>query len=155
MQIEVRRASEDGWELLRQVRLRALADSPDAFTTVLEVARAWPEDNWRAIASQRAIGFVDGEAVGMVGWDQASSHWELISLWVAPEQRGTDVARRLVEYVVEVASPEPVELEVRSDNGRALRFYERFGFHRADSQQSGAPNLRMHYRGAQPEPRLP
>jgi ribosomal protein S18 acetylase RimI-like enzyme len=145
MHIEVRSLSEDEWELLRQLRLTALAESPDAFTTSLEVASAWPERNWRAIASQRAIGFAGGEAVGMVGWDVTPSHWELISMWVAPNVRGTDVARLLVSFVVELAHPAPIELEVRSDNGRALRFYERVGFRRGDRPSSGPRNLRLYY----------
>jgi ribosomal protein S18 acetylase RimI-like enzyme len=112
---------------------------------LLQVATTWPESSWREIAPQRAIGFADGEAVGMVGWDVTSSHWELISMWVAPHARGTDVARRLVAFVVELAHPAPVELEVRSDNGRALRFYERVGFRRGDRPSSEPRNLRLYY----------
>ncbi len=134
--------------MLRAVRLAALRDSPEAFTTTLEAARASTEQQWRDVTGRRALAFADGTAVGMVGWAESRSHWELISLWVAPSVRGRGAANRLVEFVVERAAGAPVELEVRRTNDRARRFYERAGFRAVDVAASEPANLRMRYEPA-------
>ena len=50
--VEVRRVHAAEWKELREVRLRALADAPDAFASTLEREAAFPEEVWR----QRAHG---------------------------------------------------------------------------------------------------
>ena len=40
--IEIRPMRADDWERVRRVRLRALADAPDAFATTLESAQKRP-----------------------------------------------------------------------------------------------------------------
>jgi hypothetical protein len=53
--VEVQRVDAAGWKELREVRLRALADAPDAFASTLEREAAFPEEVWR----QRAQGHSD------------------------------------------------------------------------------------------------
>ena len=50
--MEARQAQGADWEALRQLRLRALADAPDAFASTLEAEVAFPAEVWR----QRAEG---------------------------------------------------------------------------------------------------
>jgi hypothetical protein len=50
--MEVRQAGAADWEALRELRLRALADTPDAFASTLQKEAAFPEQVWR----QRAEG---------------------------------------------------------------------------------------------------
>jgi hypothetical protein len=40
--MEVRQARAADWESLRELRLRALADAPDAFASTLETERSFP-----------------------------------------------------------------------------------------------------------------
>ena len=47
MNVEVRTITADDWPLFRDVSLRALADSPDAFRRTLAEAQALTEDFWR------------------------------------------------------------------------------------------------------------
>ena len=52
--MEARRAQAGDWKALRQLRLQALADAPDAFASTLEAEVAYPDEVWR----QRAEGLV-------------------------------------------------------------------------------------------------
>jgi len=55
----------------------------------------------------------------------------LVGMWVAPELRGSGVARKLVERVVDWSRAHGrsrVVLSVEGDNGRAARLYEKCGF---------------------------
>ncbi|HZQ37096.1 MAG TPA: GNAT family N-acetyltransferase, partial [Dehalococcoidia bacterium] len=49
--MEIRAVRPDEAALLRDVRLRALADAPEAFLTTLDEALAYPEQVWRERAA--------------------------------------------------------------------------------------------------------
>jgi ribosomal protein S18 acetylase RimI-like enzyme len=76
---------------------------------------------------------------------------ELISMWVAPEARGTGTARALVEAVTEWArSSEAVGvwLSVRRANERAIRLYLKTGFVQVDEDGGEPADLAMFRRCA-------
>lgn len=52
--MEVRQAQAADWEALRQLRLRALADAPDAFASTLEVEMAFPDEVGRQGRGRKA-----------------------------------------------------------------------------------------------------
>jgi len=56
----------------------------------------------------------------------------LISVYVAPEHRGSGLADRMLRQAIEAARTElgagVLQLGVHEDNGRAQRFYLRHGF---------------------------
>jgi ribosomal protein S18 acetylase RimI-like enzyme len=59
----------------------------------------------------------------------------LVAMWVAGEQRGTGVARDLVERVVNWAREHGaarISLSVEPGNDRAARLYEKCGFAKTD-----------------------
>jgi ribosomal protein S18 acetylase RimI-like enzyme len=135
----IRQTSADDWELLREVRLRALADSPEAFLDTVAVASTFPESRWRerATPSDRQACFLREEGSGMVSCFVADDPTTvfLVAMWVAPELRGTGVARDLVEHVVSWAREHAaarVCLSVEPGNERAARLYERCGFAETD-----------------------
>jgi hypothetical protein len=69
--MEVRRTRTTDWEELRELRIRALADAPDAFSSTLEEATTLPEAVWRewAEGGPASVDFLAREdvlAVGMV-----------------------------------------------------------------------------------------
>src|SRR5258708_5626831 len=103
----IRQVDIDDWVRLRDVRLRALADSPEAFLEPLAIAESFPESHWQDRATPRPeqAAFVlerDGSFEGMVGCFVADDPENvfLVSMWVAPEQRGTGVAELLVIRIV-------------------------------------------------------
>jgi len=134
----IREARPDDWQLLRDVRLRALADAPYAFLTTLEQASQRSDDDWREWAapdvSRTAFvaeghGRFEGMVAGFVADEPETVH--LVAMWVDPAARGTGVAAQLVEAVVEWARARGaarVVLNVEEGNDRALRLYERCGF---------------------------
>jgi GNAT superfamily N-acetyltransferase len=103
----IRQLKPDDWERLRDARLRALASDPDAFLVTLEEARKFPDERWRARAEQsdsnvtfvyERAGAFDGMVGAFVRDDAVSVH--LVGMWVAPDLRGSGVARQLVERVM-------------------------------------------------------
>jgi ribosomal protein S18 acetylase RimI-like enzyme len=134
----IRRVASEDWERLRAVRLHALASDPEAFLETVENARAFTDDHWRERArpTERNATFVyerAGAFMGMVtalAGDDAEAV-SLVGVWVAPDLRGTAVARELVECVVEWSrgvGRRRVVLSVEAGNERAASFFERCGF---------------------------
>jgi ribosomal protein S18 acetylase RimI-like enzyme len=134
----VRRLRPDEWRELRALRLRALADAPDAFGATLADAEAEPDDEWqtRAGSSDRVtiVAEVAGRLVGMAGGGAApmeESTAGLHGMWVEPASRGTGIADALVAAVTDWAREtgyRNLGLGVTTSNLRAIAFYERLGF---------------------------
>lgn len=137
--IRLQELTPDDWQLWRELRLEALAQSPDAFATRLAdwQGEADREDRWRDRLSIRGshnvIAWRDEVACGMasgvpgerVGWAT------LISMWVAPPSRGCGVGDALIAHVVRWARDAcyaGVGLEVAQSNVQARRLYQRHGF---------------------------
>ena len=132
----VRRAVTGDEPILRELRLQALSDEPDAFGSTYERELARTTSDWQRWLSpgvtfileepQGASGIVAG---GRDASDPAIVH--LMAMWVHPTRRGTDAGDRLVAAVLSWARTEgakAVRLNVIGSNARARRFYERNGF---------------------------
>jgi GNAT superfamily N-acetyltransferase len=139
---EVRQIKPDEWQLLKRVRLAALADAPEAFSSTLDRETAFADGTWRQYTREGAEGVrsfcalaLDGEepagiAVGLSDEkDTANSY--LVSMWVAPASRGTHVAPLLVEAVANWATRLGASLLLAGltpGNERAVAFYKKTGF---------------------------
>jgi ribosomal protein S18 acetylase RimI-like enzyme len=137
--MEVRQARVADWEALRQLRLRALADAPDAFASTLEVEVAFPDEVWRrrAEGGPASVNFIAREGGVDVGLAAvfaepgAPGRLHLVSMWVDPRYRRRGVARALVDQAVHWAAERrarEVILWVADQNTAARRLYERIGF---------------------------
>jgi ribosomal protein S18 acetylase RimI-like enzyme len=144
--MEVRRARAADWEALRELRLRALADAPDAFASTLAEEAALPEQAWRQRAGggPASVNFVaceDGAYIGMAAIfavADAPGRTHLVGMWVDPRQRRRGVARALVERAVRWARERQageVVLWVADHNVPARRLYERAGFRPTGERQ--------------------
>jgi GNAT superfamily N-acetyltransferase len=135
--IGIRSLTVDDWAVWRAVRLQALTDAPDAFGSKLA---DWEgendrEERWRERFEHvefNAVALADELAVGAVGGILAAERTvELISMWVAPQVRGTGVGEALIAAVIDWAartSATTVRLAVRRGNQHAVELYERVGF---------------------------
>ena len=135
MNVEVRTITADDWSLLRDVSLRALTDSPDAFRTTLAEAQAFAEDLWRQRAEGTAPVLVvleDGRGVAMGGVfappDSAVAY--IWGMWTAPEARGRGYAAGLLANLLKWCRDRGlgVRLHVTEGNDAARRLYVAHGF---------------------------
>ncbi len=140
--VEIRQIQADEWLLLKEVRLAALEDSPDAFATKLEQALEQPDEYWKERTRNGAGGqkefcllaIDDQETVGMaIGFPDKEDPLIifLISMWVAPSHRGSQVAASLLNKIFEWAAGRgaaSILAGVMPANSRALAFYTKLGF---------------------------
>ncbi len=140
--LEIKPILPQDWRVLKDVRLRALADAPEAFGTTLAQAQAYSEAEWQARARRFSgsppaagcLAFVEGVPCGMASAFPSAENTraaELTAFWVAPEARGQGVAEAMVALLVEWAAAQGfavLEAGVVEDNHRAIAFYKRFGF---------------------------
>ena len=108
--IRVRVLDQDEWATYRDVRLRALRESPEAFVASAEEEEALEDQYWkdRMVRSRRILAQDGDEVVGVVS--VGTGHrtnipgaGELFGLWVEPPRRGSGVARRLMEKAATVS----------------------------------------------------
>jgi ribosomal protein S18 acetylase RimI-like enzyme len=140
----VRRVAEADWARLRAVRLEMLADTPLAYLETLADAEARAEADWRFRARRGSSG---AENLGLAAEDPADpDRWvgylacfvdapgqgHVVSVYVAPRQRGTGLAARLLDEAVAWGRAEAgldrLHLFVHEHNERARAFYRRYGF---------------------------
>ena len=140
----IRTLHPDDWPIYRDLRLRALADSPQAFCSTLAEESVRPDDAWAARLAAPALGAyrhawpyvaeLDGMAVGLA-WvkldtpDAATA--SLYQVWVAPQARGRGAGAALMEAAIAWARARratTLHLDVTSGDGAAARLYRRTGF---------------------------
>jgi RimJ/RimL family protein N-acetyltransferase len=132
----IRRVRAAEWATLREVRLRALAESPEAFGSTFARESAFDELRWRDRLAEGAW-FVAGEpdatagvAAGYPAPEEAHRR-HLLAMWVAPHARGSAVAAGLVDAVLDWARADgalEVTLGVVLGNERAHALYAKCGF---------------------------
>jgi len=132
---DVRRLGPDDWEAFREIRLRSLADSPDAFGSTLERERAFTEDDWRERACSGSVLVYDqGRPVAMgAGFAERPGFLMVVAMWTEPERRGEGLGGRVLDAIVDMARSLGLRahLFVMLENPEAARLYERHGFARS------------------------
>jgi len=104
LQVEIREIGADDWRALRDIRLAALQDAPQAFASTYGREAAFAEADWLRWIS-RGDTFLAyapelGTApVGIVGGhDGEPGTIELISMWISPEARGRGIGAGLAMW---------------------------------------------------------
>lgn len=127
--MDVRPPRPDEWGAVRALRLRALADAPDAFGSSLAREAAQSEEEWRSFWLERpgtaaliAADGDDGHLVGMAfGWPTRDDPTTagLFGMWVEPAMRRHGVGAALVGGIVDWARASGfprIELGVTTSN---------------------------------------
>ena len=157
----VRRVRADEWAALRDLRLRALADAPLAFSTTTDEARQRDDAWWREAARRGAededwATFVATEGERLVG--MATGHYpteqhhpiddpalpSLMQMWVSPDLRRRGLGRRLVDAVgswAETRGAAVLRLGVTASEKGSVAFYESLGFRDTGRRDTTVPRL--------------
>jgi ribosomal protein S18 acetylase RimI-like enzyme len=145
------RLGEDDWVAFREIRLRSLLGSPDAFGSTYGEESSQAEHSWRDWAAGRwrggeaAVFAVRAEDEIVVGTATGAEYEAepgvayVYAMWVAPDARGAGVGRALVEAVEEWARGRGCDhlvLNVTETNEPARRFYEACGFVETGARES-------------------
>lgn len=134
---EIVEVSPEDWAEFREIRLRALGDSPDSFGMTLAGALTQTEDAWRSrLDTTDPILLVreGGVAVAMGGgWAPAEQPGRMMiwGMWTAPEARGRGHGRAIVRHLLAWGRAHEitdVTLHVTEGNDGARRLYEQCGF---------------------------
>ena len=138
----LRRFAAHEWAAYRDLRLRALADSPDAFGSTFAREAVRSDDEWRERLATGAGSHRDLPLVAVVDDALAGLAWgrlderqpdiaHLFQVWVAPEFRGRGIGRLLVDAVIAWArsvGARELRLGVTRGDTAAVRLYRRAGF---------------------------
>jgi ribosomal protein S18 acetylase RimI-like enzyme len=147
--IRIRRFTAREWPAYRALRLRSLADAPQAFGSSYAAEEAWAHELWMARLTAAEVSSrdcplvaeatdananADGAMLGLL-WAKCDAGdagvVNLFQMWVAPEARGRGVAAALVDEAVTWArsiDARLVQLGVVVDNQAAIQLYLRKGF---------------------------
>jgi GNAT superfamily N-acetyltransferase len=137
----VRATTRDDWQAMREIRLQALRDAPDAFGSTYARDAAFDPAEWQRRATRDGSFFAflpdteQAEQAGPAGlaggYQEEPGVVELISMFVRPQARGHGVGEALVDAVAAWArnrNAASVHLWVTETNKPAIRLYERCGF---------------------------
>jgi len=157
--MHIRELERREWALFRELRLRSLADSPDAFARRFVDEQAQPDAHWIRLTESVTVpgGQVmlvaedDGRALGLAFGLFDKEHpgtGHVGGMWVERGSRGKGAGQALLGAAIEWARSrklERLDLWVTEGNGPATRLYERLGFSdtgQRDALQSN-PTLRI------------
>ena len=135
--VEIREITPDDWRAVRDVRLAALQEAPDAFGSTHAREVQFTEEQWQARISDRSVTYLahlDGlaEPAGIAGlYIEDDGSPEVVSMWVSPASRGQKVGEALIEATAGWARSrgyDTLYLWVTESNASARRLYERCGF---------------------------
>jgi ribosomal protein S18 acetylase RimI-like enzyme len=139
--LEIRLLTPADWRLLRDTRLRALMESPQAFTSDWRRERGLSEYQWRQWFDSAAwvVAVERDQVIGIVALvDVPPEGLYVESIWVAPAHRQRGVFRTLLDAVMEMGrlmGLDELLLWVLEDNTVARQAYARLGFVDVDERQ--------------------
>lgn len=137
--------------ILRETRLRALADSPDSFRETLAEVEVFRDDDWARlvdpVAEHRDYELLvaeDGdERIGMVFVRVDQEHVAHIgAMWVDPNARGRGIGRALLDEALDFARERHAamaELWAPAASKAAIALYEAVGFSRTGKSSTLRP----------------
>jgi GNAT superfamily N-acetyltransferase len=123
---ELRRILPDDWETFRGIRLRSLAESPDAFGSTLERERGFTEDDWRQRLTGPVYVVLDPGPVSVGGLFDDAGVPRVWGMWTDPTHRGRGHARAILHALLPADAE--AQLHVNTANAVARAAYEAYGF---------------------------
>lgn len=136
-------------DLVRALRLAAVAEAPHAFATTLERELARTTQDWSrwlspgiTLLSVRDSGRAVGLVAGVLDDEPTLAH--VAAMWVQPDMRGRGVGDGLMAALTDwaLSTRRRLQLHVVADNALAVGLYERHGFHLDGRRRTRADGVR-------------
>lgn len=134
---DIRLLTQDEWLTLRDIRLSALHESPEAFLSTYTQERAYGDSRWQAEFARGEwwAGYTGDEAVSLLGTTHEPStppaECYLEYMWVASGHRRSGIALQMLNVVLghlRASGLRTVNLWVLDGNEGARSLYKRVGF---------------------------
>ena len=145
--VEVALLSQNEWERLKAIRIRALIENPEAFGANLEEVQAQSKEVWLKLFEKEdyLVASINGVDVGMLyiealKGDHGATCW-IGGCWTDPIYRGSGVMRALFNYIDNHAQEKDwvrQGLGVWIDNLLAIKAYKSLGFTFAGEKMPGS-----------------
>jgi len=140
--IEIKRIAPDTALVFKDVRLRALQESPTAFSSTYARESLLPDEEWQRRAARWGgdendamfMAFEGGTVCGIVGSyvePEQRERAQVVSMWVDPAYRRAGAGKKLIDAVAAWNRSRGVRelaLMVTCVNTGAIAFYEGLGF---------------------------
>jgi len=152
----IRTFAQPEWATYKDLRLRALADSPDAFGSTLAREQYLSDADWSGRLAGGAnswdlplVAEVDGEPIGLAWGRIEKSNPDVANLyqmWVAPSYRRLGAGKMLLDAVIAWARAKNasyLELGVTCGDSPARRLYSRAGFEPVGQPQLFRPGSEL------------
>lgn len=134
--------TKENWEQYRFLRLSALRESPEAFSSKYQTELEYCESKWKARLNPTSkiatilplAAFIDGIPLGLVYGvlrREESREIGIYQMWVAREAQRQGVGRVLLDHIVSWAKllrRGTILLDVNEKNTNAISFYQSYGF---------------------------
>jgi GNAT superfamily N-acetyltransferase len=158
--VDIRRLRAHDADRLRDLRLRALRDSPEAFANTYDSVDAELPSYWQRFAdaseaAQRSVNFVavDGNdrwvAMGAAYlYEDDPETAGFAAMWVDPDARGQGVGRRLLDSLAEWARSRGATKAViwhTEGNATAQNLYRNWGFAPTGTRRPRKSNPATHW----------
>lgn len=125
------------WPILRELRLSALQESPEAFLSTHDEERSFSEDRWQAEFDRGTWHYrsIAARPISLLGVTREANtpiyECYLEYMWVSPELRRSGIALDMLTSVLRNLRQSGVQtafLWVLNGNDAAVRLYHRAGF---------------------------
>jgi ribosomal protein S18 acetylase RimI-like enzyme len=141
--VDIVKLPVEQWRAYRGLRLRALKENPEAFSSSYAASLNQPDEFWERRLAEAADGerawllfaMQEDRLVGMIGAfiaEDAPDVGTIVSVYVPIEARRQGISTRLMQAILRLLAAEPalkkVRLSVNITQHAAIELYRRFGF---------------------------
>lgn len=137
--VEVRQLGAEDWAVYKDVRLRALQESPESFSSTFERESAFADETWSERLGESGsntffVAELDKKVVGIVCGAlpvTGDTYGTIYQMWVDPDYRGNGVGKLLLAHIIQwsmKAKLVGLSLTVTVTNTEAVSLYTLAGF---------------------------
>jgi RimJ/RimL family protein N-acetyltransferase len=135
--ITISRVNADRWQDYRDLRLEALKNEPQAFSSSYEEEQLIAETVWRTRIENALFAIENGKLVSMAGFIRynhiKTNHvCEIFGVYVRPEYRGKGIGKQLISTVIKeiknIKGIKKIRIGVNPTQKAAEHIYLKLGF---------------------------